>query len=184
MATSNRDDNVRLDSLMLIESDTAAPDYRPLVEILNDLYAAESRSVFRYLQTWNPYTTAKTIKLRRLGRELMQASFDHSDRLARLIERFGGVPIEGAYDKDNADANYADWTTLLVRLIESKRAIIARYRRAIERLETVPSDNDARTVLIDLNRENTEHLEALELWRQKVGAGPTSTVSGEDRDAY
>lgn len=161
----------RFDSAFVLEADEPGPEHAELALLLNELYVAESRSIFRYLENWQPYTDARTIGLRRLARRIAKASFDHADRLAHLIEdTLGGVTEPGAYEKTAADANYTSWANLLPRLLHEKRRMIVRYNAVMTQMAGLPGADLVRDELLRLSSENQEHLAGLETWERTLGA--------------
>lgn len=161
---------IHLDESCLIEPEPDEPDYGSALRLLNMLYAVESRSFFRYLETWEPYTDPSLIKLWAYARKLVKASYDHADRLAHAIESLGGVAIIGAFAKEDAHANFTDWPNLLARLIETKSDLIARHNAVLSSLSTGASEALDRVIaeLRTLNDENHEHLRELKSWAERL----------------
>lgn len=163
--------DIQLDDAFLVVPDPQAPDYSRTIELLNELYIAESRSFFRYLETWEPYTDAKTIRLRTLCRRMMKTSFEHSDRLAHLIESLGGATITGAYSKDASHSNFTSWANLVPRLIESKRDMIARAEIVLHAVAALPGADKVAPTLREIITEDRTDLAALEEWTRRLSHG-------------
>lgn len=163
--------DIQLDDAFIVVPDPAAPDYSRTIGLLNGLYIAESRSFFRYLESWEPYTDAKTIRLRTLCRRMMKTSFAHSDRLAHLIESLGGVTITGAYSKDNSHSNFTSWANLVPRFIETKQDMIARGEVVLHAITTLPGGSDIAPALREMLEENRADLIALQEWAGKLAIG-------------
>lgn len=167
----NAAEDIHFDDAFLVVPDEDAPDFSAIIALLNELYIAESRSFFRYLDSWEPYTDANTIKLRTLCRGMMRTSFRHSDRLAKLIESLGGVTITGAYSKSSSDANYTSWANLLPRFIATKRDMIARGQVVLKTLRHLPGGAESAPVVAELMEENAAELAQLEQWQARLAAG-------------
>lgn len=163
--------DIQLDDAFLVVPDPQAPDYSRTIELLNELYIAESRSFFRYLESWEPYTDAKTIRLRTLCRRMMKTSFEHSDRLAHLIESLGGVTIAGAYSKDNSHSNFTSWANLVPRFIETKKDMIARGKVVLNAIGSLPGGTDVVPALREMLEENRADLVSLQEWAGKPAIG-------------
>ncbi|GEM_PF-6266571 len=161
---------LQFDDAFLVVPDAGAPDYAGAIELLNELYIAESRSFFRYLESWEPYTDAKTIRLRTLCRRMMKLSYEHSDRLAHLIESLGGVTINGAYAKANSHANYTSWTNLLPRFIETKQDMINRAQVVLQAITTRPGADRVSPALLEMLEENRADLAVLQEWQSRLSA--------------
>lgn len=163
--------DIQLDDAFIVVPDPAAPDYARTIELLNELYIAESRSFFRYLESWEPYTDAKTIRLRTLCRRMMKTSYEHSDRLAHLIESLGGTTIAGAYSKDNSHSNFTSWANLVPRFIETKTDMIARGDIVLSAVAAVPGGAQVAPAVREMLEENRADLFALQEWAGKLAIG-------------
>lgn len=161
-------EEIQFDDAFLVIPDPATPEYGQTIDLLNELYIAESRSFFRYLESWEPYTDARTIRLRTLCRRMMKLSYEHSDRLAHLIESLGGVTINGAYAKANSHANYTSWTNLLPRFIETKRDMINRAQVVLQAVASRPGADKVSPALREMLEENRADLAALEQWQSRL----------------
>ncbi len=161
-------EDIQFDDAFLVIPDPATPEYGQTIDLLNELYIAESRSFFRYLESWEPYTDARTIRLRTLCRRMMKLSYEHSDRLAHLIESLGGVTINGAYAKANSHANYTSWTNLLPRFIETKRDMINRAQVVLQAVANRPGADKVSPALREMLEENRADLAALEQWQSRL----------------
>lgn len=160
--------DIRFDDAFLVVPESGPPDYSRTIELLNELYIAESRSFFRYLESWKPYTNAKTIQLRSVCRKMMQESFDHADRLAKLIESLGGVTITGAYSKENSHANYTGWVNLLPRFIDTKQDMIARGEVVLGALQSLPGGPSVSGAVKQMLEENRTDLAVLKDWAARL----------------
>jgi len=163
--------DIQLDDAFIVLPDPAAPDFSRTIELLNELYIAESRSFLRYLESWEPYTDAKTIRLRTLCRRMMKTSYGHSDRLAHLIESLGGVTIAGAYSKDNSHSNFTSWANLVPRFVETKQDMIARGEIVLNAVASLPGGSDIAPALREMLEENRADLAALKQWADRLSAG-------------
>lgn len=161
-------EDIQFDDAFLVIPDPATPEYGQTIDLLNELYIAESRSFFRYLESWEPYTDARTIRLRTLCRRMMKLSYEHSDRLAHLIESLGGVTINGAYAKANSHANYTSWTNLLPRFIETKQDMINRAQVVLQAVASRPGADKVSPALREMLEENRADLAALEQWQSRL----------------
>lgn len=160
--------DIQLDDAFIVVPDPAAPDYARTIELLNELYIAESRSFFRYLESWEPYTDAKTIRLRTLCRRMMKTSYEHSDRLAHLIESLGGTTIAGAYSKDASHSNFTSWANLVPRLIDTKRDMIARGEIVLNAVAPLPGGDNVAPALREIITEDRADLAALQEWTRRL----------------
>ncbi len=166
----NAAEDIRFDDAFLVVPGGGEPDRSAAIALLNELYIAESRSFFRYLESWEPYTDASTIKLRTLCRRMMQTSFRHSDRLAKLIESLGGVTITGAYSKSSSDANYTSWVNLVPRFIATKKDMIARGDVVLKAIRNLPGGAESAPIVAELIEENRADLVVLEQWQARLAA--------------
>ncbi len=169
MAESPRETSSGLmdDSCVVMTPDAKRPDTRALVALLNRLYVLESTSFFRYLDTWTPYTSAKTIRLRSLCRKISAASLERAERLSELITALGGNTGTGGFQQDAAFSNYGDWASLLPRLIESQQEQLAALDQAIETAPKLPGADDR--VLSTLREFRTQQAEEITALREWVG---------------
>lgn len=164
----NAEQDIRFDDAFLVVPDAATPDYTRTIDLLNELYIAESRSFFRYLDSWEPYTDARTIRLRTLCRRMMKSSCEHSDRLAHLIGSLGGVVVAGAYSKANSHSNYTSWTNLLPRLTETKQDMIARGQIVLTAMPDLPGGPSVAPALREMLDENRADLLLLQEWTARL----------------
>ena len=164
----NAQQDIRFDDAFLVEPDAATPDSTRTIDLLNELYMAESRSFFRYLESWEPYTDANTIRLRTLCRRMMKMSYEHSDRLAHLIESLGGVTVAGAYSKANSHSNYTSWTNLLPRLMQTKQDMVARGELVLNAVRELPGGASVAPALLEMLNENRADLLALQEWAARL----------------
>ena len=164
----NAEQDIRFDDAFLVVPDAATPDYTRTIDLLNELYIAESRSFFRYLESWEPYTDAKTIGLRTLCRRMMKTSYEHSDRLAHLLGSLGGVTVAGAYAKANSHANYTSWTNLLPRFTQTKQDMIARGQIVLNAMPELPGGSSVAPALLEMLNENRADLLALQQWTARL----------------
>lgn len=166
--------SVVFDEHMLIRPDsrvqTSTRDQAALVALLRSLYLAESRSVFRYLSNWQPYTNATTVRLRTFVKKLSAISHAHADRLSVMLQAVGGDELrEGLFREDNTHFNYTSWSTMLPRLIEAKAEIIQHYQTVLFRLGAADAGaGDIDDPIVDelqlLVEENQRHLSELKKW--------------------
>ncbi|MBL1217711.1 MAG: hypothetical protein D8M59_09470 [Planctomycetes bacterium] len=137
---------------------------------LQVLYYVESRSVFRYLSNWQPYTNAKTARLRTLVKKMSAQSYAHADRLSTMIEAVGGgEACEGLFREDNTHFNYTSWSTMLPRLIKAKTSIVHNYEAVLAQLgDADDSDDPVIDEVRSLLDENRRHLTDLQKWSERV----------------
>ena len=166
--------DIRLDESFIIAPEPQRPGNEAIVALLDGLYTAESRSFFRYMETWSPYTTAATMKLRTAVRGMMRRSFEHADRLAKLVESLGGVTTPGAFAESNSHANYTSWANLMPRLLASKQDTVSRYAVAILRLNDAVADEAAkaniRRELAAMLDEHRADLATLQDWGRRLAS--------------
>ncbi len=164
------DSAIELDESFVISPPAAGPDVAPVLAALNSLYLAESCSFFRYLDSWTPWTDARTVQLRSLVRSITRASFDHAERISRLMTTLGGSPTPGSFRKTDADSNYADWPSLLPRLLDAKRQMIVRCDQALSALHVVNGADEAVALVTAHRAENASHLDALRTWSARLAS--------------
>lgn len=154
----------QFDDSFVITAPRGPADVTAVLGTLNALYLAESCSFFRYMDTWSPWTDVRTIKLRTAVRDMARASYGHADRISHLMESLGASPTPGSFRKSDADANYADWSTLLPRLIDAKRRMIIRCDEAIKSLQASHGAEQAVELITALRAEHQSHLDTLRSW--------------------
>lgn len=163
--------DVVFDDAFLIVPDAPAPDTSALVNALNNVYIAETCSYFRYMETWSPYTNAKTIALRSAVRRMMRRSFEHGDILAHLIAKAGGVTEAGSFALDASGTNDTGWVHLLPRLIDTKLKMCARYEAVIAKINAMgPVGEGYGERLGTLLAENRDDLDELQAWHRRLDA--------------
>jgi hypothetical protein len=156
---------IRFDDSFVLEVDRSLPDVEPVVRIIDAIHTLYARSFLSYLAEWEPYTDAKTVRLRTLARRIRQAGNEHMIELAHLLETFGRAPESRSFRKQFADENYTTWTHVLPALFEMLQRQVAILERALHAITGLAGEDRTRPVLDTQLKSSRAFLAELEKCR-------------------
>lgn len=153
-----------------------------LLNLICSIYYVESRSVVRYMESWQPYTNAATVRLRTLVKNINKNSAHNLDQLTNLIESLGTDTREITFAEDNTHFNYTSWQSILPRVIESITQIIAQYEHVLSSLNFFTTTNNNQNekipehiteiikTLTTIKQTYQQNLDNLCEWQQRISA--------------
>lgn len=130
------------------------------IDVLNDLLAAEQRSLLARLAETRPFLSWAGAEQAPILRQLVADQRDHQRRLTETIDALGGVPRIPTGDISSAGAHYIDIHHLLPKLLEDLRAMIDASRRATELLGNHPG-GETVSAIHARHEAHAEQLEAM-----------------------
>lgn len=133
------------------------------IDILNDLLAAEQRSLLARLAEAQPFLSWAGADQAPILRQLVADQLDHQRRLTETIDALGGVPRIPTGDISSAGAHYIDIHHLLPKLLEDLRSMIDACGRASELLGNHPGGETVSAI----HARHEAHAKQLEA----IGAG-------------
>lgn len=141
------------------------------LKVAERVFQRETASLPQYLNDawpWVDPTDPLDIEAAELVRSIINEENEWIERLARLIESRGGVPLTGSYPAEFTDTHYLALEFLLKRLIAYQRWNMEQLEAD---LEAAADDPELRNILSHMLERKREQTHALEELLQKVMGG-------------
>jgi len=128
------------------------------VAVLNDLLAAENRSLAPRLFESTVFVSRFDIDAHRLVQRMNRAAREHAASLTSLILDLGGEPNPLRLDVSTADLHFLELHAVLPRLIDDQSRVVRAYSRAGASLAHAPR---VAAVVARFLAEHQQSLDAL-----------------------
>lgn len=139
-----------------------------IVEILNELLAAEQRNLVTYLMDSTVFVSRLGMKELTLLEQMARDADDAGARLAEAIIALGGVPGLRTVDLAPADLHFQELHAALPRLAADRQALVDKYAIAGSRVGPEPV---AAQVVGRIKERHADELARLtELLKRNVGS--------------
>ncbi len=131
-----------------------------IIDILNELLAAEQRNVVTSLMESTMFVSGLTVRANEVLRDIARSSKEHSQRLVEAILDQGGVPGVRLVTMAPADLHFQEVSVALPRVLADRQALIQKYERAQQRVQE-PTTNAILVQVLDGHRTEEAALRAL-----------------------
>ena len=140
------------------------------VDILNDLYAAERRSLLPRLTEMNNFLSWVSAADLEVIKGMIAEELEHEAWLIEIIEACGGSVYPVSADLATANLHFLELHTLLPQILDSVRFLADLYDRASA---TQPSMNAEGTrVVSTISRRHHHHLQELQQLHHRFTGQP------------
>lgn len=127
------------------------------IEILNELLAAEKRSVLPRLAEAAPHVSREEAAVAESIRRMVREEAAHTEWLVQAILALGGSPAPAAADLRTSNLHYLELGYLLSHAVRGKDRLVLAYDSAVGRIE----DDDVRALVARIADRHRAHLEEL-----------------------
>lgn len=138
----------------------------PAVDVLDELLAAESRSLVRHLDSSTVFISWASADDAEAIRAMVVEDAQHADLLTKTILELNGSPSPLGYDAAAAGMHYVELHTLLPQVVAGEELLVARYEDAVGRVADEPAAADVVARLLARHRSRADRLRALAIARQ------------------
>ena len=145
---------------------------RVVVSILNQLLAAEARTLVPRLAEAGPFVSWASADEQALVRRLVADEREHQAALVDCILSADGVPAPVTANPDTARLHFLDLHALLPRILADKQRLVGLYRAAEAQLDP---GSDAHRLAQQLAAAQRDHLARL----QQLAEAREGVVSSE-----
>lgn len=130
----------------------------PIIDILNELLAAEQRNVVTSLMESTLFVSHLSVSAHEVLRRMARSNHEHSQRLVEAILGQGGVPGVRLVTLKPADLHFQELSSVLPRVLADRRTLIGKYEVAQQR---VKEPNTATILAQILDRHRAEEVSLL-----------------------
>ena len=141
-----------------------------IIDVLNELLGAEQSYLLPRLAESGIFVTQPSTNDHVVIERMMGANAQRREALVSLIIESGGAPAPRETDLESADLHFQQLDLLLPRLLESTRAVAAKYDRAAGR---VAAQMSAASLIAQHNAEHKTDIASLE----SMVAGATNATA-------
>lgn len=138
----------------------------PAVDVLDELLAAESRSLIRHLDSSTVFVSWASADDAAAVQAMVVEDRQHADLLTRTIQELNGDPSPLGYDAAAAGVHYLELHTLLPQVVAGEEALAARFEDAVARVADEPRAAEVVARLLECHRSRADRLRALAITRQ------------------
>ncbi len=128
------------------------------IDILNELLAAEQTSIVERLLASTVFVSWASADEYPLVQRMTREVGEHCEWLGQLILDLRGGLHPRANDPASADLHYQELGSLLPRVIEDEKAIVAKYETAHPRLAAEPRAAEVVWSILARHREHIDQL--------------------------
>lgn len=125
--------------------------------MLNELLAAEKRSLLLRLTDTAPFVSSTDAGLADTIRPMIREATERIDRLSETIVALRGTLISTVPDPRTGSVHYVDLRYLLPRIIQDERRVLRVYDAAAERI----TDASARELALSIGECHRRHIKEL-----------------------
>lgn len=136
-------------------------DLQTVVDILNELLAAEQRSLARRLVESTLFVSLPTMEDAKIVRHMADKSVEHAQWLTKQILDLEGVPGLRFGDVSTANLHYQELRHALPRLLRDHEELIRKYKLACGRLGSDSPDVQLVPRILARHQEHHDLLQRL-----------------------
>ena len=138
----------------------------PAVDVLDELLAAESRSLIRHLDSSTVFISWASADDAEAVRAMVVEDAQHAELLTRTILDLEGNPSPLGYDPIAAGMHYLELHTLLPQVVAGEESLVARYEDVIGSVADEPAAAEVVARLLARHRARAGRLRTLTITRQ------------------
>ena len=138
----------------------------PAVDILDELLAAESRSLIRHLGSLNVFISWASADDAEAVQAMVVEDAQHADLLTKTILELNGNPSPLGYDPAAAGMHYLELHTLLPQVVAGEELLVARYEDSVGTVADEPAAAEVVARLLARHRSRADRLRTLAITRQ------------------
>lgn len=130
-----------------------------IIDVLNELLGAEQSYLLPRLAESGIFVTQPSTKDHVVIERMTRGNARRREALASLIIESGGAPAPREADLESADLHFQQFDLILPRLLESTRAVAAKYVRAAGR---VSAHMSAASLIAQHSAQHKDDIASLE----------------------